>query len=92
LVVLCGNAGDGKTALLQHLATRFGFGQHASAERVVEGQTADGLTIRMNLDGSAAWKGRSADELLDDFLAPFQNGTPTDDISPRAGNQRRSTA
>ncbi len=80
LIVLCGNAGDGKTALLQHLSARLGFGQHASSERVIEGQTADGLTIRMNLDGSAAWKGRSADELLDDFLEPFQNGSPGTDI------------
>lgn len=80
LVVLCGNAGDGKTALLQHLATRLGFGEHASSERVIEGRTPDGLTIRMNLDGSAAWKGRSADELLDEFLAPFHNGSPTEDI------------
>ena len=30
----------------------------------------------MNLDGSASWKGRSADQLLDDFLAPFQAGPP----------------
>ena len=28
LVVLCGNAGDGNTALLQPLASRFGFGPH----------------------------------------------------------------
>ncbi len=36
----------------------------------------------MNLDGSAAWsvQGRSADNLLDEFLAPFQHGPPTDDI------------
>jgi serine/threonine protein kinase len=63
LVVLCGNAGDGKTALLQHLASRLGFGQHASSERVLVGKTADGLIVRMNLDGSAAWQGRSADVL-----------------------------
>lgn len=34
----------------------------------------------MNLDGSAAWQGRSADELLGDFLAPFQQGPPQEDI------------
>src|SRR5207249_4501191 len=67
LVVLCGNAGDGKTALLQHLATRLGLGKHTSAERIFEGRTNQGLVVRMNLDGSAAWRERSADELLDEF-------------------------
>jgi hypothetical protein len=31
----------------------------------------DGLVVRMNLDGSAAWRGRSADELLDDSWNRF---------------------
>lgn len=80
LVVLCGNAGDGKTALLQHLASRLGFGEHASSERILKKQMDDGLTVRMNLDGSAAWRGRSADDLLDEFLEPFQKGPPSDDV------------
>lgn len=81
LVVLCGNAGDGKTALLQHLAGRLGIGKHASSERILEGKTSDGLAIRMHLDGSASWQGKSADDLLDEFLAPFQDGPPDDDIA-----------
>ena len=80
LVVLCGNAGDGKTALLQHLAGRIGIGTHTSEERIIEGRTDDGLTVRMNLDGSASWRGRSVDDLLDEFLEPFQNGPPSADI------------
>ncbi|MEK7993657.1 MAG: NERD domain-containing protein kinase family protein, partial [Planctomycetota bacterium] len=80
LVVLCGNAGDGKTALLQHLFDREGLGRHSSSKRILEGQMDDGLVVRMNLDGSAAWRGRSADELLDDFLEPFQEGPPAQDI------------
>ena len=40
LVVLCGNAGDGKTALLQRLAGRFGIEDHLSAQRILEGQTS----------------------------------------------------
>ena len=80
LVILCGNAGDGKTALLQHLASRLGFGDHTSSERILEKQMDDGLTVRMNLDGSASWQGRSADELLDKFLKPFQKGPPDEDI------------
>ena len=35
LVILCGNAGDGKTALLQHLAARLGLGKHFSSERIL---------------------------------------------------------
>ena len=35
----------------------------------------------MNLDGSASRQGQSADDLLDEFLAPFQEGTPDDDIA-----------
>ena len=81
LVVLCGNAGDGKTALLQHLVGRFGLERRTSSERVLEGQTDDGLLVRMNLDGSASWHGRSADDLLDEFLAPFRDGPPADDIA-----------
>lgn len=80
LVVLCGNAGDGKTALLQHLASRLGFGRHPSADRVIEGKVPGGPKVRINLDGSAAWKGRTADEILDEFLEPFQNGPPAADL------------
>ena len=80
LVILCGNAGDGKTALLQHLASRLGFGIHDSSERILENQIDDGLVVRMNLDGSASWQGRSADELLDEFLEPFQKGSPDEEI------------
>ena len=83
LVILCGNAGDGKTALLQHLAKRLipRRESYTSAERFLNGRTEDGLTIRMNLDGSAAWQGRSADELLDEFLAPFRSGPPEGDVT-----------
>jgi serine/threonine protein kinase len=80
LVVLCGNAGDGKTALLQHLAVRLGLGDHPSSERIIEGRIAEGPLVVMNLDGSASWRGRSADEILAEFFAPFQHGQPQNDI------------
>ena len=80
LVVLCGNAGDGKTALLQHLAQRLGLGDRTSATRILEGRLDDGLAVRMNLDGSASWQGKSADKLLDEFLAPFQDDPPSQDV------------
>ena len=79
-MILCGNAGDGKTALLQHLAARLGLGKHSSSERILQGRLNDGLVVRMNLNGSAAWRGCSADDLLDEFLEPFQEGPPGDDI------------
>ena len=82
LVILCGNAGDGKTALLQHLAKSLGLDVQTSATRILEvkPEKENDLTVRMNLDGSASWKGRSADDLLDEFLEPFQEGRPSDDI------------
>ncbi len=81
LAILCGNAGDGKTALLQHLAGRLSLEKQASSQRILEGTLEDGLVVRMNLDGSAAWQGRTADELLNEFLAPFQEGPPNEDIA-----------
>ncbi len=80
LVILCGNAGDGKTALLQHLAVRLGLGNHESSERILEGRVPNGPLVRMNLDGSASWRGRSADEILDEFLEPFQEGPPIEGL------------
>ena len=56
------------------------LGRHASSERILEGQIDGGLVARMNLDGSASWQGRSADELLDEFMRPFQDGSPSEDI------------
>lgn len=79
LVILCGNAGDGKTALLQHLAQELGLGHATSETRVLQRTLEDGLTVRINLDGSASWRSKSADELLDNFLAPFQSGAPSED-------------
>ena len=75
LVILCGNAGDGKTAFLQHLAVKFGVQHHVSATRIWEATTKDGLKLRANLDGAASWNGRSANELLDEFFLPFHAGS-----------------
>lgn len=80
LVILCGNAGDGKTALLQHLAGRLGLGKYQSSDRILVGNVPNGPLVRINLDGSASWQGQSADEILDEFLAEFQQGAPSQDI------------
>lgn len=73
LVILCGNAGDGKTAFLQHLALKLNLGKQNSSERVATG-SAFGLSVKINLDGAASFKGKTADELLNDLFAPFQQG------------------
>jgi serine/threonine protein kinase len=76
LLILCGNAGDGKTALLQRIGQACGAGKVPSDQRIWNHVTAEGMELKANLDGSAAWKGRSADELLDEILLPFLDGIP----------------
>jgi hypothetical protein len=71
LVLLFGNAGDGKTAFLQHLLRRLGFTPLESAQRVQGYRLPDGRELLVNLDGSAAYGEKSSRELLDDFFAPF---------------------
>ncbi|MDA1054571.1 MAG: hypothetical protein O3C40_29420 [Planctomycetota bacterium] len=73
LVILCGNAGDGKTAFLQHLAVQLGLGKKNSSERVANG-SAFGLSVKINLDGAASYREKKADELLNELFEPFQQG------------------
>ena len=73
LVILCGNAGDGKTAFLQHLAEKLGLKKHHSSERLWDHPLPNGIRIRANLDGSASYQGQSATELLDQIFSPFHN-------------------
>ncbi|MEG3086294.1 NERD domain-containing protein kinase family protein [Sphingomonas sp. PB4P5] len=77
LVILCGNAGDGKTAFLQRLVQTLGGDPPQSSERVWSGSLA-GRKAMINLDGAASWKGRSADSLLDELFAPFLDHPPRD--------------
>ena len=88
LVILCGNAGDGKTALLQHLATKLGV-HDVRSDRRIHDATVGALRIMINLDGAAAWNGRSADELLDETFEPFHNARPTDRVHLVAVNDGR---
>ncbi len=80
LVILCGNAGDGKTALLQKLAGQLGICETRQSGGTIEHRLSNGLRVRLNLDGSAAWENSSSDDLLNDLLRPFANGTPAEDI------------
>ncbi len=77
LVILCGNAGDGKTAILQRLVQTLGGDPPPSSERVWSGELA-GRKAMINLDGAASWRGRSADSLLDELFKPFLDGSPLD--------------
>ena len=70
LAILFGNAGDGKTAFLQHLLAALGVPDVHSSQRVQERRLADGRILKINLDGSAAWQGQSANALLDQFFQP----------------------
>ncbi len=70
LAILFGNAGDGKTAFLQHLLAALGVPDVHSSQRVQEWRLTDGRRLKVNLDGSAAWQGRSANALLDEFFQP----------------------
>jgi len=76
LVILCGNAGDGKTAFLQHLAGKLGLPKTVSAQRYWREELSDGLRLYANLDGSAAFGDKSASDLLHEVFAPFETGTP----------------
>lgn len=76
LIILFGNAGDGKTAFLQNLAKNLGMPYQHSSNRLWDFELPDGLRVRANLDGSASYQGRSASELLNEFFEPFQQGNP----------------
>jgi len=71
LVILCGNAGDGKTAFIQNLAKTLGYYGSNSSVRIWEHRLENGIVVRANLDGSAAYMGKSANDILSEFLAPF---------------------
>jgi len=80
LIILFGNAGDGKTAFLQHLAMNLGLPRQNSAERLWDHTLPNGIRIRANMDGSASYQGRSATELLNEFFEPFHDCNPPEDI------------
>ena len=86
LILFCGNAGDGKTAMIQHLLNSLGQKRRESRDRAWEEQLPNGPTVRVNLDGSAAWQGRTALDLLDEFFEPFQQNTPVTSLHLLAVN------
>jgi len=77
LVIITGNAGDGKTAFLERLveAAR-GRGAEPGQPRVngVDLRLPDGRTLRTNNDGSQDEGDRANDDVLLEFFAPFADG------------------
>jgi serine/threonine protein kinase len=98
LVIVSGNAGDGKTAFLQSLEERLERGfegrPQATVTRLPSGNGAvfslDGCTYRTNYDGSQDESGRQNDDVLADFFAPF--GGPAEAIAARAAGEARLIA
>jgi serine/threonine protein kinase len=81
LIIICGNAGDGKTAFLQYLATKLGIPHKESSERFWNHKlTENNLEVYANLDGAASFKEQSAKDLLDIFFEPFMEGWPKNKV------------
>lgn len=98
LVLITGNAGDGKTAFLQSLeeglAVGFGGEPPVGVTRLPSGNGASfklrGRTFRTNYDGSQNEGDQQNDEVLAEFFAPFA-GT-ADEIASRPDDQARLIA
>lgn len=91
LVIVTGNAGDGKTAFLQQVETL--FEQNGAAISRCPSQngstwTWEGRQYETNYDGSQDEEDRSNDEVLDAFLKPFEG----EEIGGLAGAQVRLIA
>ena len=77
LVVITGNAGDGKTAFLEHLietATARGGERGEPRANGTDLRLPDGRRLRTNNDGSQDQGDRANDDVLLDFFAPFADG------------------
>jgi serine/threonine protein kinase len=87
LVIITGNAGDGKTAFLERLLTVAAADGPSRPVRHGSGaefQLPSGLRLRTNSDGSQDDGDRANDEVLLDFFAPFAG----DDLTGTAGETR----
>jgi serine/threonine protein kinase len=86
LVLITGNAGDGKTAFLQHLEREVER-RGGSVDRSLPNGSAltlSGKNFLINYDGSQDEGIKDNDLVLRDFLAPFE-GDSSDRWSPSAG-------
>ena len=79
LVIITGNAGDGKTAFIQQLEA--GAVKHGSHMEQLQGNNGKrfhlhGLDFETNYDGSQDEGDKGNDQVLNDFLAPFGGHNP----------------
>ncbi|SDT60882.1 methylation-associated defense system protein kinase MAD6 [Actinoplanes derwentensis] len=80
LVIITGNAGDGKTAYLHRLLRDASSGDPGSVvyrDNGADLRLPDGRWLRTNHDGSQDEGDRTNDEVLMDFFGPFSGGTMT---------------
>ncbi len=80
LVLITGNAGDGKTAFLQQLEAQAGEqAQLVSSEALLNGRRFKTVqrTFLTNYDGSQDEDTRGNDEVLREFFAPFKGNDPS---------------
>ena len=95
LVLITGNAGDGKTAFLQHLETRAEDRQAILDPALVNGRRfrLGGLTFLTNYDGSQDEGDQANDDVLSAFFAPFEGpdsaAWPSDEVRLIAINEGR---
>lgn len=70
LIIITGNAGDGKTAFIRHIEER---GQMRQAFTNKNGSTfkLNGLQFQSNYDGSQDEEERANNDVLNEFFAPF---------------------
>lgn len=85
LVIVTGNAGDGKTAFVERLEAEFER-HHAGVQPLPSGNGSrwvfDGVTYETNRDGSQDEGDRSNDEVLARFFEPFRGSSlPGPDIA-----------
>ena len=77
LVIITGNAGDGKTAFLERsIAAAVAHGGQPGEPRAngIDVRLLDGRWLRTNNDGSQDEGDRANDDVLLEFFAPFADG------------------
>jgi len=95
LVLITGNAGDGKTAFLQHLETRAEDQQAILDPALANGRRfrLGALTFLTNYDGSQDEGEQANDDVLSRFFAPFEGpesaAWPSDEVRLIAINEGR---
>ena len=94
LVIITGNAGDGKTAFLERLVAEAAERGGQPGEPRANGtdlRLPDGRWLRTNNDGSQDEGDRANDDVLLEFFAPFADGAAADATrDPADRDQRRA--